>query len=424
MKIIINPSELTGNVHIIASKSLSHRYLIGAALSTKPSRILNVMESNDIDATREALRCLGATINQSRVFGGVPTVKCAVINAHESGSTLRFLIPLAMCQSVPVRFTGEGRLPKRSLEVYETMFHQRDVTYNTLSTDNLPVQVAGPLTAGEFHIKGDVSSQFISGMLFALPLLNNASDLIIEPPYESKSYVDLTIETLKAFKIKIMPTKQGYHIPGNQTYHPVNTVIEGDYSQAAFFIVAALLNNNPLSIANLNPNSIQGDREILTIIKRMNGHYTFDHHDVLTVFPSSTMGTTIDLANIPDLGPILMVLAAVSKGQTTFTNIRRLRLKESDRVGAMSSILTQWDVPHTIDDNIMTIQGIESLSGNQTFDSFNDHRIVMALVIASLKADGPITITNAQAINKSYPQFLDIFRELKGNITFPKEVRQ
>jgi 3-phosphoshikimate 1-carboxyvinyltransferase len=421
MKILVKPSELKGSIDIIGSKSLSHRYLIGGALSSQPSTLKKLMESDDIDATREALRCLGASINQSTIVGGYPRIKCPVINAQESGSTLRFLIPLAMCQPKPVRFIGEGRLPKRSLLTYETLFSKSNIRYNKLSNDSLPIQVSGPLTPGVFHIKGDISSQFISGLLFALPLLEESSDIIIEPPFESRAYVDLTIETLKAFKITIVPTDNGYHIPGKQTYHSVNKTIEGDYSQAAFFIVAALINSHPLKISNLNPNSVQGDKEILTIIKRMNGKYTFNN-GVLTVFPSTTTGTTIDLANIPDLGPILMVLAAVSKGQTKLVNIRRLRLKESDRVAAMSSILTQWGVDHHIADNTMVIEGANTLRGNQTFDSFNDHRIVMSLIVGTLKADGPTTITNAQAINKSYPQFLDVFKELNGIITITNEV--
>lgn len=415
MKITIKPSKLKGRVQSIGSKSLSHRYLIGAALSSHPSTINNLMESADIEATREALKCLGASIEQSIVVGGYPNVKCPVINACESGSTLRFLIPLAMCQPVPVRFIGEGRLPKRSLEAYESMFSKDQVTYNRLTNDHLPIQVSGPLTPGDYYIKGDISSQFISGMLFALPLLNAASNLIIEAPFESQSYVNLTLETLKDFKISITRTKNGYHIPGKQTYHPVNTTIEGDYSQAAFFIVAALINRHPLTITNLNPHSVQGDRDLLDIIKRMQGKYTFNKND-LTVYPSDTVGTTIDLANIPDLGPILMVLASVSKGQTTFKNIRRLRFKESDRIDAMSTILSQWGVDHHVGDNTMTIKGTESLKGNQVFDSFNDHRIIMALVVASLKTVGPITVTNAHAINKSYPQFLDVFTALNGTI--------
>jgi len=338
-----------------------------------------------------------------------------VINARESGSTLRFLIPLAMCQSHPIQFIGDGRLPLRSLTVYETLFNKPNLRYERLTDKYIPIKVAGPLTSGEFHIKGDVSSQFISGLLFALPLLDKASHIIIEPPFESRRYVDLTISVLKDFGIEVTPTDDGYYIPGKQRYSPVNKTIEGDYSQAAFFIVAALINNTPLKIYNLNPYTVQGDYEILSIIKRMNGKYNFNN-EVLTVYPSNTIGTVIDLANIPDLGPILMILASVSKGQTTFTNIRRLRFKESDRIDAMSTILKQCGVAHSVEENMMTIEGREMLKGNQTFDSFNDHRIVMSLMVASMKCDGPITITNAQAINKSYPNFFDVFTSLNGLI--------
>ncbi len=420
MIITVIPSDLSGSVDIIASKSLSHRYLIAAGLSESPSQISNLMESNDIDTTKEALRCLGASIEGARIVGGFPKLKCTTINARESGSTLRFLIPLAMCQSKPVMFIGEARLPKRSLAPYELVFKNKNLIYEKLSNEYLPIRISGPLYPGTFRIKGNVSSQFISGLLFALPLLQEDSNILVEPPFESKSYVDLTIETLKDFKITVIPTKTGYHIPGKQRYQPVHTEIEGDYSQAAFFIVAALINKQPLTIHNLNPNSIQGDREILTIIKRMQGKYYFNN-TTLKVYPSPTVGTTINLANIPDLGPILMILAAVSNGRTIFTNIRRLRFKESDRIKAISTILTQCDVIHTVEDNTMIIEGRERLKGNQTFDSFNDHRIVMALIVASLKFDGPISITNAQAINKSYPQFFDVFKALKGTIISKEE---
>ncbi len=420
MKLSLTPSSLNGTVHVIASKSLSHRYLIAAALSKEPSILEGLMESDDIDATKHALKALGAIIESGYVKGGFPNVRHPEINARASGSTVRFMIPIAMVSDKPVVFRGEHRLPKRSLAAYETMFTSMGYRYERLSEDHLPLRVQGPLKPGNYHIRGDVSSQFITGLLFALPLLEGDSRIVIEGDFQSQSYVGLTVDTLNAFSIEVNRTDSGYFIPGNQVYQPLHVNVEGDYSQAAFFIVAALMNRYPLRLDNLRRESKQGDRRILSIIAGMGGRYEWDQ-DTLVVHPSTTRGTTIDLADIPDLGPILMVLAARSEGETTFTNVQRLRYKESDRVEAMREVLTAFGVFFEATDDTVTVKGATTFKGDITLDSYDDHRIAMAVIIASLNASGPVTLKNAEAINKSYPNFVDVFKTLGGSASIFKE---
>ncbi len=420
MNITIKPSSLQGSVAIIASKSLSHRYFIAASLSEETSTISHAMKSVDLEATIKALKSLGATIEGNTVKGGFPHLMEPVINASASGTTLRLLIPIAMLQEKPVVFEGKDRLPLRSLDVYEALFKAQGLLYERLSLDHLPVRVAGPLKPGTFRLRGNISSQFISGLLFALPLLEADSEIIVEEPFESRAYVALTLAVLNQFGIEILTENHRYIVPGKQHYKAYNTSVEGDYSQAAFFIVAGLINRFPLTLHNLRKDTLQGDAKLLDIVKAMKGNVRFTN-DQLIVTPSQTQATTIDLANIPDLGPILMILAALSEGTTRFTNIQRLRYKESDRIYAMTEVLTRFGVEHTVIGNTMEVTGQKTLRGKQVFDSFNDHRIIMAIAVASIRADQPITILHVEHISKSYPEFFTEFTRLGGEVTIIKE---
>ncbi len=420
MDILVSPTPLSGSLHVPASKSLSHRILIAAGLSNDESQLQGLLESDDIQATKAALRALGVSINNDVIRGGFPKRIEDHINAGASGSTLRFLIPIAMLQDQPLIFEGKDRLPKRSLSIYEDLFLSKGYRYERLSDDHLPVRVQGPLRAGMYKLRGDVSSQFISGLLFALPLLESDSILEIEGPFESKEYVNLTVDVLAQFGITIEQDNQTFHIPGSQKYLANHTTVEGDFSSAAFFLVAGVIGQAPITLHNLNTHSKQGDKEILTILQAMNAKITISDH-AITVVPSSPTAHTIDLKDIPDLGPILMVLAALSEGETTFTNIERLRFKESDRVKAMEKTLLKLGANVHVTKKQMLIEGQARFTGNQTFETFDDHRIAMALMIASIKCDNPITIKNVNVINKSYPTFLETFKKLGGKITFTKE---
>lgn len=416
MNITINPKSLSGVVPVVSSKSLSHRYIIASALAQGTSTVKNVLESEDIEATKHALMSFGTLFQNEKVKGQKWILKNQEISCNESGSTLRFMIPLALLQNKKVIFKGEGRLPKRTLDVYFDIFDHKLIQYKKLGEDYLPLEVQGPLKAGYYFLRGDVSSQFLTGLLFALPLLEKDSIIELLTPLESKGYVDLTLDVLTVFGIHILQVDQYYYIKGGQKYIPQVVTVEADYSQAAFWMVAGLIGDT-IELSHLNPVSKQGDYKIVDIIKEMDGQIEYHHlKRMYKIKKSETYGTSIDLSQIPDLGPILMVLAALSKHETIFTNISRLRIKESDRIEAMYQTLMKFEVNVKIENDQMIIQGKQKLKGNQTFDSYNDHRIAMAIAIAAIKADGPVTIKNADVVKKSYPDFFKVYQSLGGEI--------
>ena len=414
MNITIEPRKLKGQVKVISSKSLSHRYVIASGLAHGESQIGNVLDSDDLNHTKKALSCFGVQFKDQMIYGSKLNYQGEMIDCGESGSTLRFMIPIAMLQDKEVVFTGRGKLPERPLDVYKDLFKDSDVTFKHLGNKQLPLVVKGPLRGGVYHLRGDVSSQFITGLLFALPLIKEDSMIILDTPLASKDYVELTLDVMKAFGVDVKKIKNGFEIKGNQTYHPLNTTVEGDFSQAAFFIVAGLIGDE-ITLSGLNPSSKQGDRKMIDIARQMGGKILYDEKEkVYHVSPSLTKGITIDLHDIPDLGPILMVLAALSSGVTQFKGVSRLRIKESDRLDAMYQALLKLGVTMTIKDDEAWIEGVRSFKGNITLDGASDHRIIMALAIASIRAEGKITITTAESISKSYPTFFEIFNRLGG----------
>lgn len=414
MNMTIIPGKISGKISVISSKSLSHRYIIAAGLADGTSEIDNVLDSEDLTATREALAALGVKFEENKVIGGVVKAQRQVIDAHESGSTLRFMIPIAMLQKEKIMFTGSGRLPKRTLDVYFDVFKQKNMPFWQMSDDFLPLEVQGLLKPGHYSIRGDVSSQFLTGLLFALPLLKRDSVIEITTPLESSGYVELTLDVLKRFGIHILSAGNYFYIKGSQKYQPQKAMVEGDYSQAAFWMVAGLIGSE-IELLSLNPVSKQGDYKIVDIIREMNGQITYnDLNRIWKISPSDTYGITIDLSQIPDLGPILMVLASLSSGTTTFIHAGRLRIKESDRLEAMYQTLVKFGVSVEIDGDTVKIIGQKTLKGNQEFDSYDDHRITMAIAIAAIRADGPITIVNPMCVKKSYPNFFEVYQKLGG----------
>lgn len=416
MNITIKPKPLTGSVSVVSSKSLSHRYIIASALASGTSVIENVLDSDDIIATKEALRALGTEFDGKKVIGHELILNHSIIDCKESGSTLRFMIPIALLQKEKVTFTGSKRLPYRSLDAYFDLFDKKNIHYSRPDDAYLPLEVKGPLRAGYYPISGDVSSQFLTGLLFALPLLKKDSVIEMTTPIESRGYVNLTLDTLRLFGIHILEVDQYFYIKGGQKYIPQIATVEADYSQAAFWMIAGLIGDK-IELSNLDPLTKQGDYKIVDIIKSMVGNIMYD--DVSRIYkvePSETFGITIDLSQIPDLGPILMVLAALSQNETTFINASRLKIKESDRLDAMYQTLIKFGVQVELHKDQMKIKGQKMLKGNQSFESFNDHRIVMAIAIAAIKADGPVTILNAEAVSKSYPKFFEVYQNLGGDI--------
>ncbi len=409
--ITLIPKKLTGDITIISSKSLSHRYVLAASLAKGVSTIDNVLSSDDLVATKQAMVSLGAKIDGNKITGSKLKKVHDVIDAFESGSTLRFLIPVAMLLNEKITFVGKGLLPVRTQEIYQNMFKDNYV-FNHPKDQWLPLEVQGPLQSGIYHMPGNVSSQFVTGLLYALPLVDGDSKVVITSPLESKGYVDLTLDVLKQFGIKIKYENNTFMIPGNQVYQPIKTHVEGDFSGAAFFVVAGIIGSR-LELKGLRKDSLQGDRAIIDIVRQMGGviHDTKDGYEVI---PSQTKGITIDVGQIPDLGPILMVLGALSSGVTTITNASRLRIKESDRLDAMIQNLTKLGVKLEVHDDTVKIHGVPNFNQEASVSSYKDHRIAMAMAIASIRSTKPITLDDETVVSKSYPTFFNEFIRLGG----------
>lgn len=422
----IYPNDLFGEINIPPSKSLSHRAIICGGLAEGVSNIDNLIFSDDIKATLKGMRSLGTRVQciETQAHKETYCVKLEGnadlkvldenIDCKESGSTLRFLIPFAGLTGDKITFTGRGKLVERPLDPYYRIFDKQNIKYKN-ENGKLPLEVMGRLKPGTFEIDGNISSQFITGLMFVLPLLNGDSTLKITTELESKGYVDLTLDILKKFNIKIENNDyKEFNIKGNQQYKSGYYRVEGDFSQAAFWIVAGILGRN-IKCKDLRIDSLQGDKVILDIIQKMNGKIQIEE-DLIEVNQSRTKGIVIDASECPDLVPILAVLGSVSKGTTKIINAERLRIKESDRLKAISTELNKLgaDVKELKDGLI--IEGKEDLRGGVVVDSWNDHRIAMALAVASIKCIDHIIITGSNAVNKSYPSFWRDFAGLGGKI--------
>ena len=375
MNLTITPTRLQGSVTPPPSKSQAHRLLICAALAEGESRLANLTPSQDVDATR---RCLAALREDRR---GLPQLDCG-----ESGSTLRFLLPLALVLRGGGVFTGRGRLMDRPQRPYFDLFDEKGIRYDR---KNGILTVEGRLTPGTYRLPGNVSSQFVTGLLYALPLLEGESQIVLTSPLESRGYVDMTLDVLKDFGITV--ENQSYErfiVPGDQWCTARDYTIEADWSQAAFWMAAGSL-GIPVEVTGLNDRSIQGDRVI-------------DEH-----FASFAWGTgrrvEIDVSDCPDLLPPLAVMAAFHDGTTRLTNAARLRLKESDRLATVTKMLTALGGQVEEGPDWLAIP-----------DGANDHRIVMAAAIAATRCTGPVTIMGAEAVNKSYPNFWEEYKRLGG----------
>jgi 3-phosphoshikimate 1-carboxyvinyltransferase len=418
MKVLIHGGHQAAVIALPASKSLSHRALIAASLSKGDVLIHHPAHNRDTEATMQVLSHLGASFEAEGedvlVHGmGYPRYDGALLDCGESGSTLRFLIPLATLGSDPVRFTGHGRLMERPQSVYEQLYHHRHLRFEK-KDDILTVQ--GPITGGKYKVDGSVSSQFISGLLFALPLCHEESTLCVTEPYESKSYVGLTLDMLKRSGIRIDETGNTYHIPADQIYDLKETAVAGDDSQMAFFAAKGVLGSAPVEVIHVDHDSRQGDHIILAYLEKMGGRiettaggYRF--------YPSHLHGETMDLGDCPDLGPMLFGLAALAEGTSHFVHAGRLRIKESDRIACMEEELNKLGCHMISDEDTVTIEGVEKLKENVSLHGHNDHRIVMALSILASCSDG-IIIDEAEAVNKSYPDFFKDLQRCGAEVSY------
>ena len=383
MNLCITPGPLEGTVTPPPSKSQAHRAIL-AQLLAGGGTVSNLETSQDIEATQ---RCAAALKAQGT---DLPLLDCG-----ESGSTLRFLIPIALALRGGGRFTGRGRLMDRPQKPYFDIFDEKGIFYEQKDG---ALTVKGELKPGEYRLPGNVSSQFVTGLLYALPLLEGESRIVLTSPLESRGYVDMTLDVLDRFGVRVEVLEDGFLVPGDQVFQARDFTIEADWSQAAFWLAAGLL-GNPVLTVGLSDQSTQGDRVI-------------DEH-----FASFAWGTwrtvEIDVSNCPDLLPPLAVMAAFHDGTTRLINAVRLRLKESDRLATVTKMLTALGGQVEEGPDWLAIPGTRFLRGG-TVDGANDHRIVMAAAIAATRCTGPVTILGAEAVNKSYPTFWDEYKRLGG----------
>lgn len=413
MKAMITPSRLCGEVDIPSSKSASHRAIICAALAKGTSRITGVSMSNDIAATVEAMKLLGADIKEEDgdfiVTGITEPPHHADIDCGESGSTLRFLVPLAAALGVSCTFNGHGRLIERPLSAITDLLGAHGVSCTYTSNVNLPLNIEGKMPSGIYKIGGNVSSQYITGLLFALTYIGAESEIVITSSLESSGYVDMTVTTLREFGADIERTENGYAVHSAKlTARDMR--VEGDWSQAAFYLAAAALGGD-VKIHGLNKNSVQGDMACLDIFRKIGAQIEWEK-DVLHAKSGTLSPVTIDASQIPDIIPPIAVVLGQCDGQSVIQNAYRLRIKESDRLSAIARGLVMNGVSVIETRDSLVIDG-GSLSGG-AIDGFNDHRIVMAFSIAASFANSDSTITCAEAVNKSYPRFFDDFSAIGG----------
>ena len=406
MKIVIAPGKLAGAIPLPSSKSQTHRALLAASLGHGVSTLRGITLSQDIEATLSCLRALGSGVvdrgNALEICGiggrtralrtGIPQLDCG-----ESGSTLRFLIPIALALLGGGEFTGRGRLMKRPLEPYFKLFERRGIAYRL--EDGI-LRFQGTLSPGRYELPGNVSSQFITGLLFALPLLAGDSELVLTSPLESRDYVKMTLDILEKYGIQLENRADtGFVIPGGQQFEARDWTVERDWSQGAFWYAANFLGGQ-VELAGLNSASVQGDKEIATDYRRL----------------SQSGDVELNVSQCPDLVPPLAAMAAVRAGTTHLTHAARLRLKESDRLSSVTRALNAMGARVKEGPDSLIIHGVKQLPGGGTVDCCRDHRIAMMAAVSAAFAQKPVTLLGAECVHKSYPQFWLHFQMLGGKI--------
>ena len=399
MKVTITPSQASGCVLAPPSKSMAHRMLIGAGLAHGTSVVDNIEPSEDIKATLGILEALGAQYNiedRKVIMQGVGGKRLQTnekLNCNESGSTLRFFIPLLLSDGEKAEFTGAKRLFERPLGIYEEICNEQGLLFEKHETG---LTVGGHLQAGCFKVQGNISSQFITGLLFALPLLEGDSVLEVLPPVESRAYIDMTLEALQIFGIEIKQEGNAFYVAGNQTYQAKDVTVEGDYSNAAFLDAFNLIDGS-VRVTGLREDTLQGD----CVYK--------EYYETL-----KEEMPIIDIAECPDLGPILMGMAAAGHG-AQFTGTRRLRIKESDRGAVMAEELAKFGIQVDVMDNEIVVHKGTLTKPSEVISSHNDHRIAMTMATLCTITGG--TIDGAESVRKSFPNYFDVIEQLGINVT-------
>ena len=424
MNVICYPSVLSGSVPAIPSKSDAHRKLICAALSGR--RCVLKMHGpfcDDIAATVRCLEALGASVEMhpdGLCVNPVQRQRHADLDCGESGSTLRFLLPVAMTVCSDISVTGSGRLPDRPIGTLVQAMSAHGVQF---SQDHLPLRAKGTLTGGVYEIEGNISSQFLSGLLMALSFLDTDSEIRLTTSLQSSKYVDMTLDTLREFGAQIEAAVENgllrYHIKGTQVREiPCSFPVDADWSNAAFWLTAgAIQPTGAVCVTGLDPASIQGDKEIVRILRQSGANLDMtagSSISAMTVSCGTLDEFDVSMEEIPDLLPILAVRAAAGKGVYHFTHAERLRLKESDRLTATADLIRALGGKAEELPDGLTVYGGQLTGG--TVDAKNDHRLVMAAAIAALRCEEPVTILGAEAVNKSYPAFFDDYKALGGRV--------
>lgn len=414
------PAPLTGTVAAPASKSEAHRRMICAGLTRGATTLNGFMDSADMAATARCLKALGAKIEKtedSMTITGYARNPCKlpVLDCGESGSTLRFFVPIALAMTKGGVFRMHGRLGQRPMDVYRDLFVPRGVRWRMgVGCDGAAeLNVQGRLEAGHYVLPGNVSSQFVSGLMFALPLLAEESTLTVEQPVESAGYIRMTVEALTQSGVvmeEIAPFS--WRIPGCQQYQAKNGQLSGDYSQAAVLLCAGALGHQ-VTVTHLAKETTQGDRAILKHLEALGAKVREDESGV-TVTAGRLIGATLDMADCPDIAPMLALTCQMAEGESRLTGCGRLRLKECDRLAATVEILNLLGGNARAEGDTIFISGVKKLKGGVTLPDYNDHRMVMLGAIAAAVAENPVTVTGVQALNKSWPEFIHVYQKLGG----------
>lgn len=398
MKIEIKPSTLCGEIIAPPSKSIAHRFLICGALSRVESRINGVSGSDDMKATLSCLSALGASVkrdgNSVTIFGGLNAKKEVALDCIESGSTLRFMIPVALASGAEkISFKGSERLIARGVEVYEEVFADKGVRIEIGKNE---IVVSGTLESGNYVLRGDVSSQYVTGLMLSLAMLNKDSEIEILPPVESRPYIDLTVATLAKFGVKIEETeKNKFFVKGGQRFAGGAYDVEGDWSNGAILFALNAFGSN-VAVSGLDENSVQGDKVCVEIFRAL-----------------EKGNATIDLSDCPDLAPIAFVVAAEKNG-ATFTGTERLKIKESDRAAVMAEELAKFGARVEVKENCVVVKKCDLHSPEQTLLSHNDHRIAMSLAVLMTRYGG--VLDGAEAVKKSFPDFFDVMKRAGAEV--------
>ena len=421
MKLRVSPSDgLHGTVAVPPSKSYTHRAVILASLAKGASTIRNPLLSEDTLASIDACRKIGAQVDvlagkiEIKGVFGAPLAPAGPIDVKNSGTTLRVMTPVCSLCGEKVTLTGDDSIKKRPMQPLLDALEQLGVRTSS-NRGFAPVTVLGPLMGGRCRIVGDISSQFISGLLVACALAGEETSIDLLTPIKSQPYLDLTVDVLNKFSGQVEKGANAYRISGRQIFHGINYEVEGDYSSAAFLMVAAAILESDVTVTNISINSKQGDRRIIDILRAMGVNVQVRDDSVTVRGAGEIDGIQVDLGDSPDLLPIIAVIGALANGKTLIKNVGHLRYKESDRLKAITTELNKMGAHVKEGKDFLEIKGVERLKGAH-LSGWGDHRIVMALAIAALRAKGETIIDHAEAIPVSFPGFDNVMRSLGADM--------